>query len=107
MRQGVQGNLQCIFLNQFKFILCDFNMYVPVQSLTAKLQLLDPKETGFLTLESFSDVVASSGEQFSDEEIKLMFQDADIDGDGKARRVVLTSACFASQRTPAFQLMPF
>ena len=103
MRQGVQGKLRNTFLNQF--ISCDFN--VQAQSLTAKLQLLDPKETGFLTLESFSDVVASSGEQFSDEEIKLMFQDADIDGDGKARRVVLTSACFASQRTPAFQLMPF
>jgi Ca2+-binding EF-hand superfamily protein len=103
MRQGVQGKLRHTFLNQF--ISCDFN--VQVQSLTAKLQLLDPKETGFLTLESFSDVVASSGEQFSDEEIKLMFQDADIDGDGKACCVVLTSVCLASQRMPAFQLMPF
>ncbi len=52
-------------------------------SLLIHSQLLDPKETGFLTLESFHDVVSSSGEQMSDEEIKLMFQDADIDGDGK------------------------
>ena len=46
-------------------------------------QLLDPKESGSLTLESFHDVVSSSGEQLSDEEIRLMFQDADVDGDGK------------------------
>jgi Ca2+-binding EF-hand superfamily protein len=46
-------------------------------------QLLDPKEMGFLTLESFHDVVSSSGEQLSDEEIELMFKDADVDGDGK------------------------
>jgi hypothetical protein len=96
MRQGVQGKLQRIFLNQF--ILCNFN--VQVQPLTAKLQLLDPKETGFLTLESFSDVVASSGEQFSDEEIKLMFQDADIDGDGKACSAVLTSVCLPRNSCP-------
>jgi Ca2+-binding EF-hand superfamily protein len=68
--------------------------------LTAKLQLLDHKETGYLTLESFSDVVASSGEQFSDQEIKLMFQDADIDGDGKVCSSHLRMQCFASQRMP-------
>lgn len=46
-------------------------------------RLLDPKETGFLTLENFQDIVTSSGEPLTDEEVKLMFQDADIDGDGK------------------------
>ena len=51
-------------------------------------QLLDPKETGFLTLESFQDIVSSSGEALTDEEVKLMFQDADIDGDGKVAQPV-------------------
>jgi hypothetical protein len=50
--------------------------------------LLDPKETGFLTLENLQDIVASSGEPLTDEEVKLMFQDADIDGDGKVAQPV-------------------
>jgi len=46
-------------------------------------QLLDPKEQGFLTLDNFQDIVSSSGETMTDEEVRLMFQDADLDGDGK------------------------
>lgn len=36
-----------------------------------------------MTLENFQEIVASSGEALTDEEVKLMFQDADTDGDGK------------------------
>ena len=46
-------------------------------------QLLDSKEQGFLNLESFQDIVSSSGEQMTDEEVRLMFSDADLDSDGK------------------------
>ena len=63
-------------------------------------QLLDPKETGFLSLESFQDIVSSSGEQLSDEEVRLMFQDADTDGDGKVgRRTAQLAAQICLQRT--------
>jgi Ca2+-binding EF-hand superfamily protein len=58
-------------------------------------QLLDPKETGFLSLENLQDIVSGSGEQMSDEEVRLMFEDADTDGDGKVGQTSLRITYFA------------
>ncbi len=33
-------------------------------------QLLDPKESGYLSLEDFQEIVSSSGEQLTDEEVR-------------------------------------
>ena len=76
LKKNVKRRLRWLFKRGFHF---DPLNVAPL----THAQLLDPKESGSLTLESFHDVVSSSGEQLSDEEIRLMFQDADVDGDGK------------------------
>jgi calmodulin len=46
-------------------------------------KILDRKEQGFLTVEDLRHMIKSSGLDISEQEIELMFREADIDGDEK------------------------
>ncbi|XP_076456444.1 neo-calmodulin-like isoform X2 [Babylonia areolata] len=46
-------------------------------------QVFDKDNDGFIDLEEFRAVLTSIGDKMTDEELKVLMQDADVNGDGK------------------------